>query len=71
MYWEKFPEAIATGQQVVTNSNYALAANYQDNFTRANETSTELLIVYTGYTKCNPKRFYRVLHPEAMGRIWL
>lgn len=43
MYWEKFPEAIATGQQVVSNSNYALAANYQDNFTRKNETSTELL----------------------------
>lgn len=43
MYWEKFPEAIATGQQVISNSHYALAANYQDNFTRANETSTELL----------------------------
>ncbi|MDN5289460.1 MAG: carbohydrate-binding protein SusD [Mucilaginibacter sp.] len=43
MYWEKFPEAIATGQQVISNSNYALAANYQDNFTRKNETSTELL----------------------------
>lgn len=43
MYWEKFPEAIATGQQLISNSNYALAANYQDNFTRKNETSTELL----------------------------
>ncbi|WP_183559815.1 RagB/SusD family nutrient uptake outer membrane protein [Mucilaginibacter sp. SP1R1] len=43
MYWEKFPEAIATGQQVISNSHYALAANYQDNFTRANENSTELL----------------------------
>ncbi|SDP90745.1 Starch-binding associating with outer membrane [Mucilaginibacter sp. OK268] len=43
MYWEKFPEAIATGQQVTSNAHYALAANYQDNFTRANENSTELL----------------------------
>jgi hypothetical protein len=43
MYWEKFPEAIATGQQLISNSNYALAANYQDNFTRKNENSTELL----------------------------
>ncbi|MEN0054513.1 MAG: RagB/SusD family nutrient uptake outer membrane protein [Mucilaginibacter sp.] len=44
MYWEKFPEAIATGQQVVSNSNYALADNYQDNFTRANENSKEILL---------------------------
>ncbi|MCC8408210.1 RagB/SusD family nutrient uptake outer membrane protein [Mucilaginibacter sp. UR6-1] len=43
MYWEKFPEAIAAGQQVVNNSNYALAANYADNFTRANESSKEIL----------------------------
>ncbi|ASU36371.1 RagB/SusD family nutrient uptake outer membrane protein [Mucilaginibacter xinganensis] len=43
MYWEKFPEAIATGQKVISNSHYALAANYTDNFTRANENSTELL----------------------------
>ncbi|MDB4919698.1 RagB/SusD family nutrient uptake outer membrane protein [Mucilaginibacter sp.] len=43
MYWEKLPEAITTGQKVISNSHYALAANYQDNFTRANESSTELL----------------------------
>jgi hypothetical protein len=43
MYWEKLPEAIATGQKVISNSHYALATNYQDNFTRANENSTELL----------------------------
>lgn len=43
MYWEKFPEAIAAGQKVISNSHYALAANYVDNFTRANENSTELL----------------------------
>jgi hypothetical protein len=43
MYWEKLPEAIATGQKVISNSHYALAANYADNFTRANESSTELL----------------------------
>ncbi|QEM05064.1 RagB/SusD family nutrient uptake outer membrane protein [Mucilaginibacter rubeus] len=43
MYWEKLPEAITTGQKVISNSHYALAANYADNFTRANETSTELL----------------------------
>jgi hypothetical protein len=43
MYWEKFPQAIATGQKVISNSHYALAANYVDNFTRANENSTELL----------------------------
>jgi hypothetical protein len=43
MYWEKFPQAIATGQQVISNTNYALNPNYQANFTRANETSTEVL----------------------------
>jgi hypothetical protein len=43
MYWEKLPEAIATGQKVISNSHYTLAANYADNFTRANENSTELL----------------------------
>lgn len=43
MYWEKLPEAITTGQKLISNSHYALAANYADNFTRANETSTELL----------------------------
>ncbi len=43
MYWEKLPEAIATGNQVVNNPNYALMANYRDNFTRANNTSTEML----------------------------
>ncbi|AYL96728.1 RagB/SusD family nutrient uptake outer membrane protein [Mucilaginibacter celer] len=43
MYWEKLPEAIATGQKVISNPAYALAANYADNFTRANESSTELL----------------------------
>lgn len=43
MYWEKLPEAIATGQKVISNSHYALAANYTDNFTRANESSTEML----------------------------
>jgi len=43
MYWEKLPEAIATGQKVVSNPAYALSANYQDNFTRANENSKELL----------------------------
>jgi len=43
MYWEKLPEAIAAGQKVISNSHYALAANYADNFTRANEHNTELL----------------------------
>ncbi len=43
MYWEKLPEAIATGQKLIANPAYALAPNYTDNFTRANETSTELL----------------------------
>ncbi|GAA3982742.1 RagB/SusD family nutrient uptake outer membrane protein [Mucilaginibacter dorajii] len=43
MYWEKLPQAIATGQKVISNPAYALAANYADNFTRANENSTELL----------------------------
>ncbi len=43
MYWGKYAQAITTGNQVVNNSNYALAANYMDNFTRKNNTSTELL----------------------------
>jgi hypothetical protein len=43
MYWEKLPEAITTGQKVISNPAYALATNYTDNFTRANENSTEIL----------------------------
>lgn len=48
MYWEKFPQAIATGEKVTNNSNYALAANYQDNFTRKNVSSTEILMSIQG-----------------------
>ena len=43
MYWEKLPQAIETGQRVISNTNYALNPNYEANFTRANETSTEIL----------------------------
>jgi hypothetical protein len=48
MYWEKFPEAIAAGEQVVNNPNYALATTFQQNFTRANATSTEVLMSVQG-----------------------
>ena len=48
MYWEKLPQAITTGQKLIDNPNYALAATYQQNFTRANVTSTEILLSVQG-----------------------
>ncbi|WP_449437448.1 RagB/SusD family nutrient uptake outer membrane protein [Pedobacter steynii] len=53
MYWEKLPEAITTGEKLINNSKYALAATYSENFTRANKNSTELFDVCTRVTKCN------------------
>jgi hypothetical protein len=48
MYWEKLPEAIAAGEQVVNNSNYNLAPTFQENFTRANANSNEILFSLQG-----------------------
>jgi hypothetical protein len=67
MYWEKLPEAIATGQKVIANSNYALAANYRDNFTRANESSTELLFSIQAVQNVVQNDFTIYYIPRAWG----
>ncbi|MEO7215574.1 RagB/SusD family nutrient uptake outer membrane protein [Mucilaginibacter sp.] len=67
MYWEKLPQAIATGQKVIANSNYALAANYQDNFTRANESSTELLFSIQAVQNVVQNDFTIYYIPRAWG----
>jgi hypothetical protein len=44
MAWEKLDQAIVYGQKVISNSNYALAQNYSDNFTLGSqESNTEIL----------------------------
>jgi len=67
MYWEKLPEAIATGQKVISNSHYALAANYADNFTRANEHSTELLFSIQALQNVVPNDFTVYYIPRPWG----
>ena len=67
MYWEKLPQAIATGQKVIANSNYALAANYRDNFTRANESSTELLFSIQAVQNVVQNDFTIYYIPRAWG----
>ena len=67
MYWEKLPEAITTGQKVIANSNYALTANYRDNFTRANESSTELLFSIQAVQNVVQNDFTIYYIPRAWG----
>jgi hypothetical protein len=67
MYWEKLPEAIATGQKVISNSHYALAANYTDNFTRANENSTEMLFSIQALQNVVPNDFTVYYIPRPWG----
>jgi hypothetical protein len=44
LFWEKLDKAQEYGQKVLTNSNYALATNYADNFTLGNqESNSEIL----------------------------
>jgi len=67
MYWEKLPEAIATGEKVTSNSNYALAATYQQNFTRENATSTEILLAIEGLQNIVQNDFTIYYIPRAWG----
>jgi hypothetical protein len=67
MYWEKFPEAIAAGEQVVNNKNYALAATYQENFTRANANSTEVLFSVQGLQNIVQNDYTIYYIPRAWG----
>ena len=67
MYWEKLPEAITTGEKVISNSNYALASTYAQNFTRANSTSTEILLSIQGLQNIVQNDFTIYYIPRAWG----
>lgn len=67
MYWEKLPEAITTGEQLINNSNYALAATYQENFTRANANSTEVLFSVQGLQNVVQNDYTIYYIPRAWG----
>lgn len=44
MEWNKLDQAIVAGNKVITNSNYALATNYGDNFKVATGNNSEMLL---------------------------
>jgi len=67
MYWEKLPEAITTGEKLIANSNYALAPTYQENFTRANVSSTEVLMSIQGLQNVVTNDFTIYYIPRAWG----
>lgn len=67
MYWEKLPEAIAAGQRLIDNPKYNLAATYQENFTRANENSTEILFSIHGLQNVVQNDFTVYYIPRAWG----
>ena len=67
MYWEKLPQAIETGEKVINNSKYALTTNYQDNFTRANEKSTEILMSVQGLQNVVSNDYTIYYIPRAWG----
>ncbi|SHF23591.1 RagB/SusD family nutrient uptake outer membrane protein [Pedobacter caeni] len=67
MYWEKLPQAIETGEKIINNSKYALATNYQDNFTRANEKSTEILMSVQGLQNVVSNDYTVYYIPRAWG----
>jgi hypothetical protein len=67
MYWEKLPEAITTGEKLIANSNYALAATYQENFTRANVNSKEILLSVQGLVNVVQNDFTVYYIPRAWG----
>jgi hypothetical protein len=67
MYWEKLPEAISTGEKLIANSNYALSATYQENFTRANATSTEILMSVQGLQNVVQNDYTIYYIPRAWG----
>jgi hypothetical protein len=67
MYWEKLPQAIETGEKVINNNKYALASNYQDNFTRANEKSTEILMSVQGLQNVVSNDYTIYYIPRAWG----
>jgi len=67
MYWEKLPEAITTGEKLISNSNYALAATFQENFTRANVNSTEILMSVQGLQNVVTNDYTIYYIPRAWG----
>ncbi|MEJ2903051.1 RagB/SusD family nutrient uptake outer membrane protein [Pedobacter panaciterrae] len=67
MYWEKLPEAITTGEKLINNSKYALAATYAENFTRANKNSTELLMSVQGLQNVMSNDYTVYYIPRAWG----
>ncbi|MDB5156804.1 MAG: RagB/SusD family nutrient uptake outer membrane protein, partial [Mucilaginibacter sp.] len=67
MYWEKLPDAITSGQNLISNTHYALADNFQDNFTRANEHSTELLFSIQAVQNVVQNDFTVYYIPRAWG----
>lgn len=67
MYWEKLPQAIETGEKIINNNKYALATNYQDNFTRANEKSTEILMSVQGLHNVVSNDYTVYYIPRAWG----
>lgn len=67
MYWEKLPQAITTGQQLISNSNYSLAPTYQENFTRANVNSKEILLSIQGLQNIIQNDFTIYYIPRAWG----
>jgi len=67
MYWEKLPEAITTGEKLIANSNYALAATYTENFTRANVNSTEILMSVQGLQNVVTNDYTIYYIPRAWG----
>lgn len=67
MYWEKLPQAITTGQRLIDNPKYNLAATFQQNFTRANETSTEILFSVQGLQNIVQNDYTIYYIPRAWG----
>jgi len=67
MYWEKLPQAITTGEQLISNSNYALATTYQQNFTRENASSTEVLFSVQGLQNIVQNDYTIYYIPRAWG----
>jgi len=61
VYTSQWDKAIATGQKVISNPKYKLAANFRDNFKTATENTTENLFSLqykSGWTTDNSPVFY-------------
>lgn len=64
VHWEKFAEAIATGEQVI-NGPYPLAPNFSDNFTIETENNPEMLFAVqcTEGWNSHPYKIYSTPRP--------